>query len=64
MLGLEKVAAAQAVAAGTTSVPATPGNEPAMHRPISVPVYIGAAATGGLLAGSVVVGILGISKKI
>jgi hypothetical protein len=60
---LVKIAAAPAAVVGAAAVPATPGTEPAMHRPIPVPVYVGAAATGGLLVGSVVVGVLGISKK-
>jgi hypothetical protein len=58
---LEKMSEAPATVPGTT--PSTSPTSTEMHRPIPVPVFIGAAATGGLLIGSGVVGIIGMGKK-
>jgi hypothetical protein len=43
--------------------PVEGGNAPAMKRPIGTPVIIGVAATGALLVGSGVVGVLAMGKK-
>jgi hypothetical protein len=56
----------KAVAPGTPSEPVQGGGAgaaPEMTRPIGTPVIIGAAATGALLVGSGVVGILAMGKK-
>lgn len=59
---LEKPKPAPAGSPGVTPVGGAPAPAPVMERPISTPVIIGAAATGALLVGSGVVGVLAMGK--
>ncbi len=60
---LTKPAPAAAPPSPGAPAAAAPAAPPVMERPISVPVIIGASATGALAVGTAVVGVLALSKN-